>query len=169
MCCFWTVHTSTEGRHNWREWFVGLETGKRRPYWLRQPWDAWVSDKEGTWEVRIERRLVLRDWRRWLKKFALPSLVTSTKEQNGHGLSVPIIFVLQRAQKNQLRLFTITENHCTDSNQILEDLHRTINDISSTSFLPRKLFVQLDNYSRGIKKRFFMSYAGSLVYWGVFK
>lgn len=70
-------------------------------------------------------------------KFSLPHFMTPTKEERGHGLAVHLIGVLRHLPVNKLHLFTMTDNHKTGANHIIESLHRVINVCNSTVTLPQ--------------------------------
>lgn len=100
--------------------------------------------------------------------FGLPHFVTSVKSARGHSLKVKLIGLLHHAIPNNLTLFTMTEDHETGANHIVETVHRFINLYSSRGPLPRTLYVQLDNCSRENKNHYLMAYLESLVALRVF-
>lgn len=100
--------------------------------------------------------------------FGLPHFVEKTKAQRGHSLKVKLVGVLEHASENVLRLLTMTEEHESGSNHIVESLHRFLEDRSKISPVPPKLYMQLDNCTRENKNRFFFAYVESLVQWNVF-
>lgn len=51
--------------------------------------------------------------------FPIPHFVTPTKYQQGHGISVHFIGVLQHAPGSTPELFTITDENATPSNHIV--------------------------------------------------
>lgn len=95
--------------------------------------------------------------------FGLPHFTTTTKSQRGHALKVKLVGLLEHNIENRLFLFTMTEEHQTGANHIVESVHRFLNIRSARGPLPRTLFVQLDNCSRENKNHFFLSYLEFLV------
>ncbi len=101
--------------------------------------------------------------------FGLPHFVTSTKGQKGHSLKVKLVGVLEHAVENRLRLLTMSEEHETGANHIVEAVHRFLMDRSLSSSPPHRFYVQFDNCTRENKNRFLLSYMESLVRWKLFK
>ncbi len=101
--------------------------------------------------------------------FGIPHFITKTKSQKGFSLKVKLIGLLEHGVNNNLHLYTMTEDHETGANHIIETVHRFINDRRTKGPLPPKFFVQVDNCSRENKNHFFMAYMESLVALGVFK
>lgn len=101
--------------------------------------------------------------------FALPHFVHKVKDSRGHGIRVHLIGLLQHEKENRLHLFTMTDEHETGSNHMIEACHRFINDKARDGKLPSTFFVQLDNSRRENKNKYSLSYFESLVRWGVFK
>ena len=101
--------------------------------------------------------------------FGLPHFTVVTKTARGHSLKVKLVGLLQHKNPNVLRLYTMTEEHQSGANHIVETIHRFLVDSSNENTLAPTLFIQLDNCSRENKNRFLMSYLESLVCWGVFK
>lgn len=100
--------------------------------------------------------------------FSLPHFVTTTKDQRGHGMRVHLVGVLQHAKEKVLRLYTMTDEHATGSNHIVEAVHRFIQDVAQNGPLPLQFFLQLDNCSRENKNKYLMAYLDMLVKLGVF-
>ena len=100
--------------------------------------------------------------------FGIPHFVEKTKGQRGHALKVKLVGILEHARENVLRLLTVTEEHETGSNHIVEALHRFIQDRSSSSSVPPRLYIQLDNCTRENKNRYFFAYVECLISWKVF-
>lgn len=98
------------------------------------------------------------------KNYTLPHFSTHTKDERGHGLAVHLVGVLIHASISQLRLFTMTDEHATGSNHIVEAIHRVVDEISKCGRLPRTLFLQLDNCTRENKNKFLMAYIEFLVH-----
>ena len=84
--------------------------------------------------------------------FGLPHFTTNTKSQRGHGMKVKVVGLLEHLIQNRLSLFTMTEEHETGSNHIIESLHRFLVRKRSEGAQPPKPFIQLDNCSRENKK-----------------
>ncbi len=101
--------------------------------------------------------------------FGIPHFITKTKNQKGFSLKVNLIGLLEHGISNNLYLYTMTEDHETGANHIIETIHRFINDRRTKGPLSPKFFVQVDNCSRENKNQYFMSYLESLVALGVFK
>lgn len=103
-------------------------------------------------------------------KFSLPHFTTSVKDQRGHGLAVHLIGLLRHAALNRLRLFTMTDEHASGANHIVESIHRLINEIEEAEErLPPHLFLQLDNCWRENKNRYLMAYLEYLFRLSVFQ
>lgn len=103
-------------------------------------------------------------------KFALPHFCTSVKYQQGHGIAVHLIGLLRHGAINKLRLFTMTDEHASGANHIIEPIHRLINEIEYTEGgLPATLFLQLDICWRENKNRFLMAYWEYVLIWKVFQ
>lgn len=100
--------------------------------------------------------------------YTLPHFVTKTKDSRGNGLKVHLIGVLQHLSINKLSLYTMTENHKTGANHIVECVHRFINDAAREGEIPRTVFLQLDNCIRENKNHYLLSYLEALVKWDVF-
>ncbi len=100
--------------------------------------------------------------------YGLPHFTTTTKDVVGLAMKVRLIGVLQHASTNTLRLFTMTEEHKTGSNHIVEALHRSLNDMAMTESLPSSLFLQADNCFRENKNRYLFGFAEALVAWKLF-
>lgn len=101
--------------------------------------------------------------------FGLPHFTTATKNQRGHSLKVKLVGLLAHDVQNHLMLFTMTEEHATGANHIVESIHRFLNSRRSTGPLPRTLFVQLDNCTRENKNKYLMAYFEVLVALHVFQ
>lgn len=101
--------------------------------------------------------------------FGLPHFTTVTKDTRGHSLKVKLIGVLEHARPKKLRLLTLTEEHETGANHVIEAVHRFLTDTSRVSDLPRVFYVQVDNCTRENKNRFFMAFIECLVAWSVFE
>ena len=101
--------------------------------------------------------------------FGLPHFSSHTKSERGHSLKVKLVGMLEHAIENKLRLLTMTEEHQTGANHIVESLHRFLMDRSLYGDVPPSLYLQVDNCSRENKNRFFLAYIESLVVWKVFK
>lgn len=78
-------------------------------------------------------------------------------------MKVRLIGLLKHARENILRLFTLTEEHETGANHVVETVHRFLQSRVTQGPLPRTLYIQVDNTSRENKNRFFLSYCESLV------
>ena len=90
--------------------------------------------------------------------FCLPHFCNGIKDSRGHGMKVHLIGLLRHQKKNHLRLFTMTDNHSTGANHIIEVLHRFINELSALGDLPPILFIQLDNCVRENKNKYLLSF-----------
>ena len=100
--------------------------------------------------------------------YDLPHFTTKTKQSQGDGLKVHLIGLLQHMSMNRLNLYTMTSDHETGSNHIVEVIHRFINNAANESTLPRHAFIQLDNCIRENKNHYLLSYLDALVRWNVF-
>lgn len=100
--------------------------------------------------------------------FGLPHFTVKTKNERGHSIKVKLVGVLQHGVQNHLRLYTLTDEHQTGANHIIESLHRSISDISEKCKLPRRFNLQVDNCGRENKNKFVFSFLECLVQWGVF-
>ncbi len=103
------------------------------------------------------------------KAYGLPHFITSTKSQRGEALKVKLIGLLEHGLENKLRLLTMTEEHKTGANHVIEAVHRFLMDRSISDTPPPKLFIQVDNCTRENKNRYFLSYIECLLMWNVFK
>lgn len=102
------------------------------------------------------------------RAFGLPHFISHTKAERGHALTIKLVGVLEHALENRLRLLTMTEEHQTGANHIVESIHRFLMDKSLSSTIPPKLCIQVDNCTRENKNRFFFAYIESLVRWKLF-
>lgn len=68
--------------------------------------------------------------------FGLPHFTTKVKSTKGHSLKVKLIGALEHTVKNQLHLFTMTQDHETGSNHIVETIHRFLNERQKQGPLP---------------------------------
>ncbi len=101
--------------------------------------------------------------------FGLPHFVTKTKSQRGHTLKIKLVGLLEHCSTNKLRLLTMTEEHRTGANHIIEALHRYLMDRSVADSPPPRFYIQVDNCTRENKNRYFFSYVESLIRWKIFK
>ncbi len=100
--------------------------------------------------------------------YGLPHFITKTKKQTGLALEVKVVGCLEHNVENKLHLYTMTEEHKTGANHIIEVIHRFLNDRRNRGPLPRTFFVQVDNCTRENKNHYFMAYLQSLVALGIF-
>lgn len=103
------------------------------------------------------------------RNFTLPHFTSCVKDQRGHGLGVHVIGLLNHRQTNVLRLFTMTKDHQSGANHVIEVIHRFTNEVARDSCLPKTLFIQLDNCWRENKNKYLLSYIEYLVLRGVFE
>lgn len=101
--------------------------------------------------------------------FGIPHFTTKPKSQRGHAMKVKLIGLLEHKIQNKLTLYTMTEEHSTGANHVIEVLHRFLNVKRSEGPLPAKFYVQLDNCSRENKNKYVMAYFEMLVSVGVFE
>ena len=101
--------------------------------------------------------------------FGLPHFTTTPKIQRGHAMKLKLIGLLEHAIQNKLTFLTMTEEHATGANHVIEAIHRFLKSKRLEGPLPPKLFVQLDNCSRENKNRFVMGYCEMLVALSVFE
>ncbi len=101
-------------------------------------------------------------------EYGLPHFPTKTKEQKGHSLKLKLVGLLEHEVQNMLHIYTMTEEHETGANHVIECIHRFINYRRNKGPLPRKFFVQMDNCTRENKNRYLLSYLESLVALDVF-
>ena len=102
------------------------------------------------------------------KAFGLPHFITATKEQKGNAMKLKLIGLLHHDIQNFLHVFTMTEEHETGANHIIECIHRFLNFRALKGPLPRTLFVQVDNCHRENKNRYLLSYLEYLVVMDIF-
>lgn len=102
-------------------------------------------------------------------KLALPRFVSPTKEELVPVLHKHLICVIEHTPIHHLRLYTMTHNHYTGADHIVEAVHKIINDKVSLQKLRRKLFVQMVNYSREKKNNYLMGCIEYPVQWKVFE
>ena len=101
--------------------------------------------------------------------FGLPHFTTTPKSQRGHAMKVKLIGLLEHRIENRLTLLTMTEEHATGANHVIEVVHRFLNTKRDEGPLPTKFHVQLDNCSRENKNKYALSYFEMLVMLGVFE
>lgn len=87
-------------------------------------------------------------------KFALPLFTTRVKDQRDHGVSVHMIGIPCHLQANSLRLFTMTDEHATGANHIIESIQRLLNECADAGPISGILYLQLDSYWRENKNRY---------------
>lgn len=102
------------------------------------------------------------------KAFSIPHFTSDTKDSRGHGLKVHLIGVLQHSSPNRLRLFTMTADHESGANHIIECCRRVFSELYMLKNLPWKAFIRFDNCIRENKNRFVFSYLEFLVTIGLF-
>lgn len=56
-----------------------------------------------------------------------------------------VIGVLMHAAVSQLMLLTMTDDHATGANHVIEAIHRVVSDKAKCGPLPRTFFFQVDN------------------------
>lgn len=101
--------------------------------------------------------------------FGIPHFVTITKDTKGHALKVKLIGLLEHCMDKRVALYTMTEDHETGANHVIECIHRYLNSRNDRLGLPKVLFVQMDNCTRENKNRYTLGYLECLVLWGVFQ
>ena len=77
--------------------------------------------------------------------------------------------VLEHLLKNKLWLLTMTQEHATGANHVVDVFHRFLTRRRTKGSLPPKFFVQLDNCIRENKNRYVMGYLEFLVASRVFE
>lgn len=77
--------------------------------------------------------------------YGLPWFSTEAKDQIGDGISVQLVGLLGHEQVNKSRLFTMTDEHQTSTNHIIEYLHRAISELIDERPSPKVLYIQLDD------------------------
>lgn len=82
-------------------------------------------------------------------------------------MRINLIGELEHASVCQLRLYTVTDNHASGSNHIVEIAHFVINEEALNGNLLRKCFLQLYRYSRENKIRYVMAFMECLDHWSV--
>ena len=100
--------------------------------------------------------------------FSLPHFVTKIKEARGNGMRTHLIGALRHSSNKALRLYTMSDDHATGSNHIVETVHRFIQDVAARGYVPKHFFLQLDNCVRENKNKYLMAYLDALVKWEVF-
>lgn len=80
--------------------------------------------------------------------YTLPHFVYKVKDTRGKGIKVHLKGLLHHGVENHLHLYTMTADQVTGSNQIMECVHRFINDTARDQPLPKCLFIQLDSCCR---------------------
>ena len=101
--------------------------------------------------------------------YGLPHFSVTTKATVGHSLKVKLIGVLEHGTRKRLSLYTMTSEHETGANHIIEALHRTLATKAASSKLQGVLYLQVDNCTRENKNTFLFCYLECLVAWGVFQ
>lgn len=100
--------------------------------------------------------------------FGLPHFMVKTKNARGHAMKVKLVGLLDHKKPNEVHLMTMTEEHETGANHMVEAVHRFLMTRSKEGPLPRNLYVQLDNCTRENKNKFFLGYLEYLVAQRVF-
>ena len=100
--------------------------------------------------------------------FGLPHFVNITKDTRGHALKIKLIGVMEHSATGRVGLYTMTEDHETGANHVIECVHRFIDSKNKTTGLANVLYIQMDNCTRENKNRYMFSYLESLVCYGVF-
>lgn len=100
--------------------------------------------------------------------FGLPHFTTKSKSQRGHAMKVKVVGLLEHQIENRLFLYTMTQEHQTGANHVVEVIHRFLAQKRQEGPLPKKFYIQLDNCSRENKNRFMMGYLEMLVAANVF-
>ncbi len=149
-----TSHLLEQKRNHFR-----LIAAERQEYKSKR--DKAIADPSSAWSLIIDGADQTA--------FGLPHFSSTTKAERGHAIKVKLVGMLEHACENRLRLLTMTEEHQTGANHIVESLHRFLMDRSLYSQVPPTLYLQFDNCTRENKNRFFLSYVECLVRWRVFK
>ena len=68
-------------------------------------------------------------------------------------MKVKLVGLLEHRIQNRLNLLTMTEEHSTGANHVVEAIHRFLNKKRLEGPLPKKFFIQLDNCSRENKNK----------------
>ena len=100
--------------------------------------------------------------------FGIPHFTTTPKSQRGHGMKVKLIGLLEHQLEPRLSLYTMTEEHKTGANHIIETIHRFLVRKRAEGPLPAKFYIQMDNCSRENKNKYLMGYLEMLVATSVF-
>lgn len=90
-------------------------------------------------------------------------------DERGSSLKVQLNRVWEHQRKNQLQLFTMTEEHETEAHDILEVLHRFRMGRVAILELLRKMFIHVDILTLESKNLFFFTYVEYLIACIVFK
>lgn len=77
--------------------------------------------------------------------FGLPHFTTVTEDTRENSLKLKLIGVLENCLQNRLTLMTLTEEHETGENHVVEAIHRFISERTVFAKLPKVLYVQFDN------------------------
>lgn len=101
--------------------------------------------------------------------YGLPHFVVKSKDARGHSLKVKVVGVLEHGKPHRAHLMTLTEDHETGANHIVEAVHRFLSLRRERGPIPPVLYIQLDNCSRENKNRYFLGYVEYLVACGVFE
>ena len=103
------------------------------------------------------------------KSYGLPHFTCSTKGDRGQKMKVKCVGVLEHGIERNARLFPMSEEFSTSSNQIIEALHRVLDmKYHEEGFLPPTMYIQIDNCGRENKNHYLLSYLESFVGLGVF-
>lgn len=101
--------------------------------------------------------------------YGLPHFSVNTKATAGHSLKVKLVGVLEHGARKRLSLYTMTAEHETGANHIIEAVHRTLSIKAESQPLQGVLYLQVDNCTRENKNTFLFCYMECLVAWGVFQ
>lgn len=80
-----------------------------------------------------------------------------------------LVGVLEYRVRKRLTLYTMTAEHETGANNIIEALHRNLSAKEGSSQIEGTSYLQVDNCTRKNKNKFLFCYLECLVAWGVFQ
>lgn len=96
-------------------------------------------------------------------KFLFRHFTTYTNDELGNRIYVHLVGVLIHAAVIQLLPSTMTDDHATGSNLVIEAINRVINSKAMLRNLPRTFSLQVDSCSRETKNKYLMSYMQALL------
>lgn len=80
--------------------------------------------------------------------YGLPKVIVKKKQSRGNDLKLKLIGIMDHGNPHRVRLFSMTEEHRTGSNRVVEALHTILDMRRMISPLSSELYVQVDSCTR---------------------